>query len=240
MPEPEPEPEPEAEAVAEPEAETEDDDIGGLSAQELDEMFGDDEPEAFQSIVTPEDDDDDEDLNPDDIPEPDPIPQVFTADDDDTEPQPRRIGRIIAISSAVLLLVILGAGFFLKSQIVSMVPAAAGIYEMIGIGGEKFGAGLQINNVKSDYETEQGLEILVVRGSVANISDVERTVPVIQVDLYDADGHSIQKAEAVPVRNKLDAGQDVRFKARLVEPSPLARSIEVTFKNPEDAEAEAQ
>ena len=284
-----PEPIPEPELIPEPEPEPEPaatDDDPGLSSQELDEMFGDDDPEPFQSIITPdledgddqsinpddlpdpepipgvftEDDDelepkpskdstpfesiispdledgDDQSFNPDDLPDPEPIPGVFTEDDDELEPKPRKIGQIIGISCAALIVILLISGFFLKTQITHMIPAATGIYDMIGIGGEEFGAGLKIQNVKSSRETEKGQEVLFIRGSVKNISDVVRTVPMIQVDLFDGDAHSIQSSHAAPVRNKLDPGKTVSFKARLVEPSPLARKLEVTFKKPEDGE----
>jgi len=239
MPEPEPEPKPEPKPEPEPEPEPEEeDDTVGLSAQELDEMFGDDEPDGFQSIVAPDDDDtDDEFTDPDNIPEPDPIPQVFTAADDDAEPKPRKIGKIIGIAAGVVVVGLLVGGYAMKSTIVEMVPATTGLYKMIGLGAEKVGAGLQMKNIRSSRENENGLEILVVRGSVANISKVERTVPLIQVDLNDADGHSIQTAVAAPIRNKLAAGEEASFKARLVEPSPLARQVVTTFKAPDDDEA---
>jgi len=250
IPEPLPEPEPEPEPLPEPEPEPEpepadigDDPDGGLSPEELDEMFGDDEPEGFQSIISPEDDDDDDGLDefddPDSIPEPDPIPQVFTADDDDPEPKPRRLGMIIGIVVAVLLLGLVAAGFFLKSQIIQMVPATEGIYKMFSFGSEELGAGLQIKPGTPTRENEKGLEILVIRGTVANISDIERTVPMIEVQLKDADGNTIQTAVAAPIRNKIGKGEEASFKARLVEPSPLARQVVTTFKAP-DEEAGAQ
>ena len=260
---PEPIPEPELIQEHEPEPAATDDDPG-LSSQELDEMFGDDDTEPFQSIITPDledgDDDelepkpskdsapfesiispdledgDDQSFNPDDLPDPEPIPGVFTEDDDELEPKPRKIGQIIGICCAALIVILLISGFLLKTQITHMIPAATGIYDMIGIGGEEFGAGLKIQNVKSSREKEKGQEVLFIRGTVKNISDVVRTVPMIQIHLFDGDAHSIQSSHAAPVRNKLDPGKTVSFKARLVEPSPLARKLEVTFKKPEDGE----
>ena len=233
-----PEPIPEPELIPEPEPEpAATDDDPGLSSQELDEMFGDDDSEPFESIISPDlEDGDDQSFNPDDLPDPEPIPGVFTEDDDELEPKPRKIGQIIGISCAALIVILLISGFFLKTQITHMIPAATGIYDMIGIGGEEFGAGLKIQNVKSSRETEKGQEVLFIRGSVKNISDVVRTVPMIQVNLFDGNARSIQSSHAAPVRNKLDPGKTVSFKARLVEPSPLARKLEVTFKKPEDGE----
>ena len=246
IPEPEPQPAPiptpEPEPIPEPEPEPEPaapDGDQSLSSHELDEMFVDDDSEPFQSIISPDSEDgDDQSINPDDIPDPEPIPGVFTQDDDELEPKPRKIGKIIGISCAALIIILLISGFFLKTQITHMIPAAAGMYDMIGIGGEELGAGLKIQNVISSRETEKGQEVLIIRGLVKNISDVLQTVPMIQVDLFDGDAHSIQNSQAAPVRNKLDPGKVVGFKVRLVEPSPRARKLEVTFKKPEDSEGQ--
>ena len=67
---------------------------------------------------------------------------------------------------------------------------------MIGMGSEELGAGLKILNVKSSRGTEKGQEVLIIRGQVKNISDIVRTVPMIQVDLFDGEGHSIQNSQA--------------------------------------------
>ena len=242
IPEPEPAliPTPEPEPIPEPKPEpSATDGDQSLSSHELDEMFVDDDSEPFQSIISPDSEDgDDQSINPDDIPDPEPIPGVFTEDDDELEPKPRKIGKIIGISCAALIVILLISGFFLKTQITHMIPAAAGMYDMIGIGGEELGAGLKIQNVISSRETEKGQEVLIIRGLVKNISDVLQTVPMIQVDLFDGDAHSIQNSQAAPVRNKLDPGKVVGFKVRLVEPSPRARKLEVTFKKPEDSEGQ--
>ena len=238
IPEPEPEPVPEPIPEPEPEPAATDGDQS-LSSHELDEMFVDDDSEPFQSIISPDSEDgDDQSINPDDIPDPEPIPGVFTEDDDELEPKPRKIGKIIGISCAALIVILLISGFFLKTQITHMIPAAAGIYDMIGIGGEELGAGLKIQNVISSRETEKGQEVLIIRGLVKSISDVLQTVPMIQVDLFDGDAHSIQNSQAAPVRNKLNPGKVVGFKVRLVEPSPHARKLEVTFKKPENSEGQ--
>jgi hypothetical protein len=154
------------------------------------------------------------------------------------EQAPRKLDKIKGIHCAALIVTLLVAAYFLKNQIVHMFPATAGLYYVIGIGGEELGAGLKIQNVISSRKTEKGQEVLIIRGLVKNISDVLQTVPMIQVDLFDGDAHSIQNSQAAPVRNKLDPGKVVGFKVRLVEPSPRARKLEVTFKKPEDSEGQ--
>jgi hypothetical protein len=114
-----------------------------------------------------------------------------------------------------------------------MWPEAAGIFEMAGIGGEELGAGLEIKNVKSSREVEGGVDVLIVRGSIANISEEDRMVPMIRVALYDGNGEEIQKVIAPPLKNRLQPGTEIGFSAKVPEPSALARRLEVTFTEPE-------
>jgi len=254
-PEPEPAPEPEPEPAPELEPEAPAEAAGGdemeaadefeaagasedaLSPEQLDEMFGEDtESGAFQSLAETKGSDDDEEPpidDPDTIPEPEPIPQVLSAEDDgsidDLDEKKGGKGKIIGIAAAVLIIA-LGAGvFFGKSFIVGLWPGAVDIYAMVGLGGDELGAGLDIRNVKSSREVDGGVDVLVVRGVVANISEEDRQVPMIRVSLFDGGGEEIQHVVAAPVKSRLPGGATVGFRAQLAEPSPLARRLEVTF-----------
>ncbi len=235
-------PEGEGEAAPEGEAEEAADagaDADALSPDQLDEMFGEDtESGAFQSPTDTEipADDTDEEVDLENIPDPDPIPQVFSPDDDDTiddkDLDKGGKGKVIGIA-AVVVVIALGAGaFFGRSFIVDLWPGAADIYSMAGLGGEELGAGLDIRDVKSSREVEGGVDVLVVRGVVANITEEDRMVPMIRVALYDSNGQEVQYVIAPPLKNRLQPGATIGFSAKLPEPSALARRLEVTFSEP--------
>ena len=222
----------------EPEIEASGDMDDILSNEQLDEMFGDDdEPKPVESLMPGEsaDDEGDDILDPEDIPEPEAIPQGLTADEDGDEdvPKKRSIGKIIGIASAVIVVALLGGVFALKSMIVEMVPAMSAFYDIIPFVGEEFGDGLDIGHVKSVRETDGSIEVLVVRGIVTNVSGDVRPVPLIRVTLFDGDGNEVQHVDTAPIKNQLKAGDEIRFKLRLKEPSALARRLEVTFAKPE-------
>lgn len=216
-----------------------------LSTAQLDEMFGE---EIDSGVFAGDGDTGDEDegdapagepgAEPDieGIPDPDPIPEVFSAgDDDDLEDNVKKggKGKIIAIAAVVFLL-LLGAGlFFGRSYIIDLYPPAGDIFAMIGLGGEELGEGLEFNNIKSAREVEKGVDVMVVRGEIANVSDKERMVPMIRVVLLDGNKEVIQSAVAAPLKNRLPAGATIAFGAKLPEPSALARSLEVTFSAPD-------
>lgn len=221
----------------------EDDD---LSSDDIDAMFGDeDEPEPLSSMVagTPDDDDDDNNDNDgadfDDLDEPEPIPQVFTADDDDDEfdddddeDEDEGRGPLVKIVIAVILVMLIGmagAIVFLRDVITDIVPAAEGIYSVIGLEDDSLGAGLSIKNVKSARESIGGKDVLVVRGEIANVSDRERSIPLLELRLLDLEAKLVQSAQATPLKQSLVAGDKIGFKIQLEEPSALAQGLEITF-----------
>ena len=209
-----------------------------LSTEQLDEMFGEDTgTDAFESpsALPADGEDDGNDIDLDAIPDPDPVPQVFSPDDDDDEDlddglkKKGGMGKIIAIA-AVAVVIALGAGaYFGKSFVIDLWPGAKDIYAMVNFGGEELGKGLDIRDVKSLREVESGVDILIVRGNVSNVSEQERMVPMIRVVLYDSNGEEVQSTLASPLKNRLPAGATTGFSAKISEPSALARRLEVTF-----------
>lgn len=268
-PAPEPEPEPEAAAaamaimddiMADTDIDDDDADLAmddasdneDLSADDIDSMFEDDDTAAatIHSIVEDDDDDDDdeaEDISDlDELEEPEPIPQVFTAsetgddeddfdDDDEDEDRPAKsggkkpIGKIILAVVLVLILGLGGAAFFFKDTVVGMVPSLESVYTAIGLIDDSPGAQLSINDVKSTRESIVGKDVLVVRGVLVNISDRESDVPMLELQLSDLDGKVLQSTQTAPLKTKLAAGEQIGFKIQLESPNDLARRMKVTF-----------
>lgn len=256
---PEPEPGPEEEEITLPDMEEDieddpmaafatdddDDDDDSLSSDDIDKMFGDDdEPAALSSMVEDSDGDDDdvEDITGfDDLDEPEPIPQVFTADetgddefDDefDDEEEDHSKGSVLKIILAVVLgifILTLGGAIFLREMIIEMIPATEGIYSMVGLGDDTLGAGLSINDVKSSRESIGGKDVLVVRGLIVNVSKRERPVPMLELRLSDLDGKLVQSEQTSPLKKRLTVGDKIGFKIQVENPSALARKLEVTF-----------
>ncbi|MEE8351408.1 MAG: zinc-ribbon domain-containing protein [Rhodospirillales bacterium] len=248
--EPEPMPEPEADADAEmatmeaegeAEAEAVEEDAGenagaaddALSPDKLDEMFGEDtESEAFGELSGGGDKDETPDLSElENLSEPKPIPGVFTAADDDLDDglEKKGKGKIIGIAVLVLLLALGGGAFFGRSMIIGLWPGAANIYAMVGLDGAELGDGLVIEDVKTSRHVDAGVDVLIIRGAISNVSEEDRMVPMIRVALFDANGDEVQFVDTAPLKNRLQAGTQVGFSAKLPEPSVLGRKVIVTF-----------
>jgi hypothetical protein len=229
MAEAEPPPEPAAEAPVEPAAEE-----PAPSQAQLDAFFKETpEPQPVASLADSEGEQTRvRDVS--DIPEPEPIPPSLVGGEDSGEAAKRPGGLLRVLALAGIGFVVLVGGlavgaYVWRATVVDAWPPAAGIYAMLGISAESLGAGLDIRGVQSSRETEGETEVLIVRGMVANVSGKPRKVPTIRVALFDAKDKEIQHVLAPPLKPELAAGDNVGFRARLAEPSPLARRLEVSF-----------
>ena len=223
-----------------------DDDDDNLSSDDIEAMFSDEEePGPLGSMVESDDDDDDDDEEDapafDDLEEPEPIPQVFTADEtgddeyddedeeEDTSHSKGSVLKIILAAIMALFVLIIGGAIFMREMVIEMFPASEGIYSMVGLSDDSLGAGLSINDVKSTRESISGKDVLVVRGVIVNVSKRERDVPMLELRLSDLDGKMVQSAKTAPLKNKLAADDQIGFMIQVEDPSALARRLEVTF-----------
>ena len=148
------------------------------------------------------------------------------------EAEGRRTSWVGLIAGVVVVVLLLGAGaglFFGRDHVMRMVPMTKEVYSMLGLGGEAIGAGLDIRSVASERANEGGVEVLAVRGVVANITTIDRPVPNLRVALFDANNRMVQSVNAAPAKAQLPPGGEIGFRVPLRDPSPLARRLEVTF-----------
>jgi hypothetical protein len=96
------------------------------------------------------------------------------------------------------------------------------------------GEGLEIRRPTLARDTdEDGKDVIIVRGVIANVSDKPRTVPLIQVALLDDINQMVQSVRMPPLKTSLQPKEEIGFRARLAD-VPTARSLEVTFAEPEE------
>ncbi len=187
---------------------------------------------------------------PEPIPEPepepkeDPPPSQEELDDmfgDDAEPEPidsligddDEGGINIGLIFLLLVIGVLGAGYFLRDTVQELVPQSKPIYEMIGIG-EPLGTGLEFQDVRSQRSTEGEVDVLNVTGTVVNISDSPRDVPMIRVSLLSGEKEEIQFLNLTPDMAQIPPGEKMDFKGVVMDPAATARRLEVTFTEPEE------
>lgn len=139
-----------------------------------------------------------------------------------------------AWASGLLALIILLAGlagalYFLRDTVVGWVPAMEGVYQSLGIPLTHPGLGLQLENVVPTRELVDGEEVLVVRGFIHNVSDVDRPVPALQLLLNDAEGEMVQRMVQAPPKTSLTPDESISFRMTMRNRLPEAVAIEVAF-----------
>ena len=210
-------------------------------------MFGEDsDPEPFGSMMDGVDDDEDgmEGINSlDDLEDPEPIPESlmsYESDDDDEDEDDEEddeggglpIGLILGVFFLFLIVGTLAGGFFARDMVQEMVPQTKPLYEMIGLG-EPLGTGLDIQDVRSQRGTEGEVDVLIITGTVANITDTPKDVPLIRISLFNGDNEEVQFLNLEPEHGQIPAGEKIEFKGSIMDPAATARRMEVTFTEPE-------
>jgi hypothetical protein len=110
----------------------------------------------------------------------------------------------------------------------AVVAAVSRLTALVGLE-EPPGAGLEIGAVTSLREEAADGDVLVVQGTVTNLTDEARPLPAVRVSLFNTDDTELQHVMVVPDQEVLAASESVAFSARLEQPAPTARRIKVTF-----------
>jgi predicted Zn finger-like uncharacterized protein len=144
------------------------------------------------------------------------------------EPTPKRSG-----SAAVRMAVGLGglalAGLLLgRNEVVAWYPAAATAYQRLGLPVE-LSLGVEFRRLGSSRRQEDGGNVLVVTGEIANVSGQHRAVPPIRVGLIDGQGREIDHALFDPPRPALEPEAAHPFEVKLAAPPPEARDFSISF-----------
>jgi predicted Zn finger-like uncharacterized protein len=159
----------------------------------------------------------------------DPIPEVFSGSRGGQEKK-RGNGLLIFLLVILTLLVSIPAGlYFLRAKVVEAYPPATEYYEMLGIDAQGLGAGLKFRNVTSERVVENNVEILVVRGSIANVTEKAQNIPLLKLMLFDAGNAVVQEKTTQPPEKTLPPNESLGFKVQIESPTAAARRFEVTF-----------
>lgn len=143
---------------------------------------------------------------------------------------------------AVLVLLVLGGlgggAYYFQDQIVDVVPEAGELLTQVGLRHEKPGAGLELRKAGTPERfVLNDVDVLVVRGIIANVSDRIRAVPTMKLVLLDKAGQPVQEKLARPPATALDPQGTTSFKILLERPDPNAVEVVVVFVESADAAA---
>jgi len=153
--------------------------------------------------------------------------------------EPERGGRgrrLMAAARSVLQWLGLAAGitglvvFMIsaRTDIVALWPPAARLYDAVGLTVEPPGAGLQLQNVKSEQQIKDGAVMLVVEGQIVNVSELDRDVPAVLAVSIGPDHKPVHKWRIPVSLPHLAPGAIATF--RSIERDPgVVSEVAVTF-----------
>lgn len=170
---------------------------------------------------------------PDDTPDPVPISKVYS------EPvavvgaqETGRHGLWVSLAAVGAVVIVLLGLVFARGPIVSLVPGLAGVYALVGLG-QALGTGLRINLGLPTREAEGDEKWIQVKGTITNVSDKPRMVPVIRISLADAAGNEVRHLNVLPAKDELAPEESFEFTGRFDNPPPTARRADVRFTDEE-------
>lgn len=167
---------------------------------------------------------------------PEPIPSMFELPDDDGGKSRSRWPAVV-VGLALVVGAVAAGGWFGRHQIMAWVPQAAGVYTALGLPVQTIGVGLRFQNVAGERVVEDGVDTLIVRGFVANISGGEQTLPHLKLTLYDAEDKPIQSMVSRPPQPTLEPEATAGFRLTLENPAAAARRFEVDWTAPPEGMA---
>ena len=123
-----------------------------------------------------------------------------------------------------------------RSDVVRWLPQTASLYAAIGLPVNL--RGLIFTDVTTERETQGGVEVLVVQGTIVNNFKRPVEVPRLRFSVRYQSGYEVYSWTALPNRNVLLPGESLPFSSRLASPPREGDRVQVRFFNRRDLSAE--
>src|SRR5204862_5096201 len=129
---------------------------------------------------------------------------------------------LIVLFSAILL-----SALNWRAAVVRQFPQTGSLYAAIGLPVNL--RGLYFENVRSTAEVHDGMTVLIVEGTIVNLTTRTLEVPRLRLALRNGVGHEVYAWTALPPKATLGSGNGLPFRARLASPPPDGRDVIVRF-----------
>jgi predicted Zn finger-like uncharacterized protein len=149
----------------------------------------------------------------------------------------RRSGRSWpGLPTIILLLAAALAGLLhWRANVVRVLPQTASLFAAAGLPVNL--RGLSFDNVKTLLESRDGVMVLVVDGTIANLTRQPLDVPRLRFALRNGAGYEVYAWTALPTQAVLGPGDTVPFRSRLASPPADGQDVIVRFFNRRDVAA---
>jgi predicted Zn finger-like uncharacterized protein len=119
-----------------------------------------------------------------------------------------------------------------RSDMVRLLPQTASLYAAIGMPVNL--RGLAFENIKIGKDVHDGVAVLVVEGSIVNVTARPAEVPRLRMSVRNESKNEIYTWTTLPTRSILGPGETLPFRSRLASPPAEARDVLLRFFNRRD------
>ncbi|MCB1517325.1 MAG: zinc-ribbon domain-containing protein [Hyphomicrobiaceae bacterium] len=135
--------------------------------------------------------------------------------------------RWFRMSAGVLLMTLFLGLFLFRDGLVWAFPQLAGLYQGVGI--EVNVIGIEFKSVNTVRALRDGVETLMIKADLVNVSSRQVNVPRVRVELIGADGNLLYEWNATPQARVLRPSESVEFSAQLASPPLDAVDMRLGF-----------
>lgn len=122
-----------------------------------------------------------------------------------------------------------------RDEVVRYLPQTASLFAAIGLPVNL--RHLKFENVRISKETQDGVSILIVDGSIVSASKKPVAVPRLRFAARNVTGQEVYTWTALPSRSILGPGESLDFHSRLASPPADASDVMVRFFTAQDVDA---
>jgi len=142
--------------------------------------------------------------------------------------------RVLSIPTLIVVLaaILLGALNW-RAAMVRQFPQTASLFSMLGMPVNL--RGLSFMDVKSRGEFVDGAMVLVIEGTIVNLTPRTLEVPRLRFGLRNSAGHEVYAWTTLPSKTTLGSGDGLAFRTRLASPPADGRDVIVRFFSRRDA-----
>jgi predicted Zn finger-like uncharacterized protein len=122
-----------------------------------------------------------------------------------------------------------------RAGVVRVLPQTASLFAAVGLPVNL--RGLSFDNVKTLLDSHEGVTVLVVDGTIANLTRQPLEVPRLRFAVRNGAGYEVYAWTALPTQAVLGPGDVVPFRSRLASPPADGQDVIVRFFNRRDVAA---
>ncbi|MFC7052251.1 zinc-ribbon domain-containing protein [Hansschlegelia quercus] len=119
-----------------------------------------------------------------------------------------------------------------RVEVVKLAPSLSSLYGALGL--DVNIRGLDLREVRSAEQLEEGSPLLLVTGAIANVTKNAVAVPRLRLAVMADDDRELYAWTTVAARGELGPGEIAQFRARLASPPAEGQRVAVRFLNRRD------